>query len=318
MTVASHGNLIDYHDRETWLKGRTAGIGASEVAILFGLAPESWGSPMSLWLEKTGRQVPEERDGEWLEIGQLLEDDVAELYQRRTKRTLWSGGGPFVVAQHPRLSFLRCTPDRWVVDAPRMPGNGNLQCKNVGMYVPHDWNDGIPEHVVMQTQTEIACMDVAWGSAAALVGGNSFKWFDQKRDDALIAEIEAQVSWFWKLVMDDVPPPMDSSEATSRALRRLYPNDNEQEVVLPPSSEGWIAQWLDAKARLKVVKDEQDALRDEAENAFLAAMGAATYGVLPDGRRVTLRTTTREGYAIEPTKYRQLRIESVKKQGKKK
>lgn len=308
--------LTDYGNRGDWLAARANGIGASEVAILFGVAPAAWGSPYSLWLEKTGRLPRAEMQGEYLEIGQLIEPVVASLYEARTNRKLWNGGGPFCVAQHQRLPMFFATPDRWVVEAEGMPGVGNCQIKNAGWYMAHDWDDGIPDHVTVQVQSEIACMGVEWGSAAVLLGGNAFKKFDMLRSEALITEIEAEVEHFWELVQTNTAPPIDGSEATARALKRLHPRDTGEEVLLAEEAIGWLETWQDAKATIKAAEDAHEARKKQAENNLKAAIGSATFGRLPDGRRLTLKTTEREGYAVEPTSYRQLRIESTKTKGK--
>jgi putative phage-type endonuclease len=305
-------NLINYRDRPTWLAARQEGVGASEVAILFGLAPSSWGSAFSLWMEKTGRAPRRDLEGEYLEIGGLIEPVVAGLYEKRTGRKIWDGG-PFCVARHPRIPELRATPDRIVIEADGMPGPGNLQIKNAGWYMAHDWADGIPDHVVVQVQTEIACLGVRWGSAAVLVGGNKFKFFDVMRDDALIDEIEAQVAWFWDLVKRNVAPPVDGSEATEKVLKRLHPNDDGSEIALPDDALAWVSAWRSGKDAISATTKENKDRIDTAENLLRAAIGDATFGLLPDGRRLTLKTTTVPEKLAGGYSFRTLKLESQKK-----
>lgn len=304
--------LYDYQTREKWLAGRRDGIGASEIAILFGLAPASWGSVYTLWLQKTGRQNRAiDETAEYLEMGHRMEPIVADVYEERTKRKLWKGGGPFVVAVDPEVEVLRCTPDRLVVEAAGMPGNGTFEAKNIGWYVGHNWDEGPPPHVDVQVQSQLACMGYLWGSAAGIVGGNRFLSFDRVRDDAFIAEIRAQVEWFWSFVKNDIPPPIDGSPATGMALKALHPNDNGEEVALPADALAWVTQWERAKAAMSGTEKEQKTLKEEAENRLRDAIGAATFGVLPDGRRLTLKTTSRHIDARDEM-FRTLRIESTK------
>lgn len=300
--------LYDYRTREEWLAGRRRGVGASEVAILFGLAPASWGSAYTLWLEKTGR-LPRVVEGEQLKWGHYLEPLIANEYATVTKRTLWKGGGDFAVAIDPELPQLFCTPDDWIVEAEGMPGIGDLQIKNAGWYMAREWNDGIPDHVQMQIQTEMACMNVLWGSAAVLQGGNTFRYFDLGRNQNFIDEVREQVRWFWSFVERDTPPPIDGSEATALAIKKLHPDDNGETVDLPPESSLWIADWSDAKEAIAATKKLEEKRKDEAENKLKDAIGDATYGKLPDGRLLSLRTMPRAGYAIAATKYRSLKIE---------
>jgi len=297
--------LIDYKDRDTWLAHRSMGIGASEMPILFGVAPATWGSIYSLWLEKTGQQAREPIEGEYLEIGTAIEPTVAALYESRTGRKLWTGGGPFCVAEHPRLHFLRATPDRFVAEADGKPGVGDLQIKNAGWYKAQDWEDAPPDAVQIQVQTEIACMGVEWGSAAALIGGNAFRFHDLDRDPSLIAEIEAQAEWFWGLVERREPPPIDGSPATTRALKLLHPLDTGGTAILHAEAIDWLDDLLAAKERAKADKK----VMDDAENKLRHAIGDATFAELPDGRRLSLKTTERKGYEVQPVTFRTLRVQ---------
>jgi putative phage-type endonuclease len=309
--------LTDYGTREAWLASRAAAIGASEVAALFGLLPKSWGSMYTIWANKVGLGPPaEELTGEWLEWGQILEEPIAQRYQTVTGRKLWKGGGPFCVAQHATLPYLRCTPDRFVVESPDREGVGVLQVKNAAWFKAGDWDEGPPDYVRVQLQTEMAVTGAEWGSAAVLVGGNKFKYVDVEREPALIAEIEAQVAHFWtNYVITGAAPDIDASEATTAFLKRLHPKDNGETVQLGEEALALVAQWEGAKAALSAAaaaaKEHEDA-RDVAMNRLRDVIGDATFGALPDGRILSLRTTDRVGFTTAPCSYRTLKIEKAK------
>ncbi len=304
----------DYGTRANWLAGRRQRIGASEVAILFGVAPKSWGNPYTLWLKKTGRAVESDDDRsqeelDWLDFGNELEPVIARAYEKRTKRALWHGGR-HVVALDPECKYLAATPDRIVVDAPGMEGNGVLQIKNAGFYMMRDWDDEVPQHVQIQVQTEIGCTGLRWGSAAVLIGGNTFRSYDLPRNSPAIDEIRATVTdFFERYVIPDRAPPVDGSDETTRALKKLYPLDNGDEVMLPAEAAVWVHEWRDAKDALAAVRKIEEKRADEAENRLRERIGSATFGVLPDGRRLSLRVTARKGYEVKPTTYRTLRLE---------
>lgn len=303
------GKLINFKDRETWLASRTSGIGASEIAILFGMAPESWGSPFSLWARKTGRLPPEDLEGEWLEWGQLLEPAIAARYEKVTGNKLWDGGNPICMAQHPRIPIFRCTPDRWVVEAEGKKVPGLLQLKNAGHYMAANWDDGVPNHVQIQEQAEMAVTGAPWADVAVLIGGNKFRHFTVQRDDAFIKEIEDQIAWFWGFVVRDEPPPVDASEATAIALKRLHPLDDGTTVELSLEALDWYVQLEGAKGTIKRAED----MAKEAKNHLTAEIGAATFGVLPDGRRLTYKHQTREGGWVEGSTFRVLKLEGARK-----
>jgi len=45
------------------------------------------------------------------------------------------------------------------------------------------------------------------------------------RDDDKIADLIQREAQFWQYVIDDIPPPVDGSESSGRALASMYPSD---------------------------------------------------------------------------------------------
>lgn len=308
------GHLTDYKNREAWLAARGEFIGASEVAALFGLLPKSWGSMYSIWCEKTGISPPVEFTGEWLEWGQLLEEPIARKYEMVTGRTLWNGGGPYCVAQHPTLPMLRCTPDRFVISAPDKSSEhpGVLQIKNAAWFKEDDWDEGPPPYIQIQVQSEMACTGAEWASTAVLIGGNKFRYVDVERNPNVIGEIEEQVAYFWRTYVETrIAPDIDGSEATESILKRLHPKDDGSTVVLDDEAIALVDQWRSAAAEMLESGKASAAVKKEAENRLRAAIGSATFGKLPDGRTLSLKTTTRSAYSVEENTYRQLRLEAA-------
>lgn len=307
--------LLDYGTREAWLAARNTGVGASESAALFGLSP--WDTPFTLWAKKTGRVEPDEMGGEWIEWGNLLEEPIAKRYAQKTGRTVWQGG-PFCVAQHPAIPFMRATPDRYVIagDPPRFPdfapsGGGLLQIKNTNAFKGHDWDTGVPDYIEIQVQHEMACTGREWASVAVLIGGSEFRSFDVARNENFIEELEEQVRTFWGHVERNEPPPLDGSIRTLETIKKLHPKDNGEIARLPDGA----IQWWEELAEIRAQESRIAKAKPAIETMLRDAIGDATFGVLPDGRVLSLKTTDRVGYAVEPTSYRSLRLE---KQGKKK
>jgi putative phage-type endonuclease len=297
--------LIDYGTREAWLAARSQGVGASESAALFGVSP--WETPVSLWAKKTGRVVDKGPDGEWVLWGNLLEPAIATRYEQQTGRKIWQGG-PYAVAQHPTIACMRATPDRWVIEAPdRRNVPGLLQVKNTNAFKVRDWDDGPPIWIQIQVQHEMAVTGLSWASVAVLIGGNEFQFFDVERHPAFIAELETQCQAFWRFVEADEQPPIDVSERTLETVKRLHPADNGSEIALPEQALEWWVQLEAAKANLKSAAAD----KLEAEVRLKDAIGDAVCGVLPDGRRLTLKTSHNPGSTsvTAPYDYRTLRME---------
>lgn len=299
--------LIDYVTRDRWLAARSLGVGASESAALFGVSP--WETPLSLWAKKTGKIEPSELDGEWVEWGNLLEAPIATRYEQKTGRKIWQGG-PYAVAQHPTIPFMRATPDRWVIDAPDRGGvPGLLQVKNTNAFKGHDWDEGPPDYIQIQVQHEMAVTGRTWASVAVLIGGAEFRYFDVERNEDFITELVEQCRWFWGFVEREEQPPLDGTTRTLETIKRLHPSDSGETIALPSEAAEWVSEWESAKAAILAAKKTHEALKNEAEAKLLASIGPATFAVLPDGRRLSLKTTSRAGYEVQPASFRQLRIE---------
>jgi len=295
--------LTHYNSREDWLASRDNGVGASEAAALFGLSP--WDSPLSLWSRKRGLVRDEdEAANEWLEIGLLTEPISAELYRRRTGRQLWAPSSSWAIAKHPTAPLF-ASIDRWVIDAEGKPGRGVLELKNVGFGRTDEWDDGPPLRVQIQIQSQLAVTGFQWGSAAAILGGNRFVWVDVERNDDFVAELEALAADFWAKVQSGAMPAADGSDATARALKRLFPRDDGTAVHLAGADvSAWNALALARKTKAAAEKEEK-----RLKNLLAKSIGAATFGLLPDGRLLSYRHRERGGYTVEPTTYRVLQEE---------
>ena len=82
--------------RNEWLRYRTKGIGGSDVSIIAGINP--YKSVYQLWLEKTGRMIPEQTDSEYAHFGTLLEPIVRKEFTERTGVALDAVLGRYGVA----------------------------------------------------------------------------------------------------------------------------------------------------------------------------------------------------------------------------
>jgi predicted phage-related endonuclease len=115
---------------------------------------------------------------------------------------------------------------------------------------------------------------------------------------------------FWDLVESRTPPPVDGSEQTAEALRRLYAADPAElrdgsSVMLPAEAAQWDDALQTAKAAIKSAEETKRAI----ENQIKAAIGDATFGELPGGGRYKWGTIERNEPAREARiiTYRQLR-----------
>lgn len=306
MSVA-HADQIPVSDphREAWLRVRRTGIGASEVAAVLGVHP--YLSAYTLWHEKRGLLPPLE-ESEAMEWGKLLEPVIADKYARVTGRKLVDHGR-YQALRSSRWPFLIATLDREVAPVDGRKGPGALEIKTTGTFVEPKWKDEPPLYVQTQMQAQLAVTGWSWGSFAVLVGGQKYDHLDMNRDDDFIGILVEKCEAFWRLVQDGTPPPVDGSDSTADTLAALHPDDNGDVVHLAAEQADWLRIREEAKAAIK----REEAREQEASNHLRAAIGSATFGAMPDGRLLSLKTTERAGYVVEPKKFRQLRVSKAAK-----
>lgn len=287
--------------REEWLTARKQGIGASDAAALLGLSP--WKSPLQLYCEKLDLLPPDDRETEAMEWGLLLEGPIGERYAAKTKRTV-TRPAPFTIYAAEELSYVAATFDAFTAEA---GDPGVVEVKNVGWQKAEEWAEEPPIFYQIQLQWQLQVSGFAWGSLAALVGGQKFVYFDLARNDRFIALLLERAAAFWARIEKQEPPTPVAMDAGLMGL--LYPTqDPGARVLLPPESAAWDAQRLRADAQIK----EGKALKDEAEALLKGSIGAHEVGVLPDGTAYSWKQVARAGYEVKPTTYRELRRKAAK------
>ena len=261
------------NDREAWLLARRTGIGASDSPAILGASP--WSSGLAVYAEKIDTEAPIEDQSERLMWGHVLEPVILEAFAKATERPIRESGK---LLRSKRWPFMLATLD----GLSELGGMETvLEAKNTQDRA--GWSDGVPQHVWIQVQHQLAVTGLAMGSVAVLVCGCEFKWADVKRDDefingVLIPDCES----FWKLVENGGPPPQaDGSEASRKALSRLYPQDHGESVAL----DGEFTNLAKELEELKSLGSETQTRRTEIENLVRAAIGDGTYGALQNGGR---------------------------------
>lgn len=251
---------------------RKGGLGGSDAAAVVGLSP--YKSPFQLYLEKRGEVPEDEEETLAMEMGNLLEEPVAQLYVRRTKRQI-RRHPTRVSATHPHMLV---NVDRMIVNDARGPGYLEIKTTN-------DWTgkgiqgvDDIPDHFILQGQHGLAVTDWEWMSFAILIGGSRFVWFDVERNDEVIAELIKQEGEFWERVQTGNAPPVDGSTRTGELIKRMYPRDAGKVLTIDaPELIRAAKEMAEAKAQVKL----EEALITASENLLKSALGDASKAILP-------------------------------------
>lgn len=267
-----------------WLAERRKGIGASEVGVLFGVSP--YGSKLSLWAEKTGRDTAPRSEQSLIamRVGHELEGLVCKLAAEEIGYPIERHSKSLELATNP---LVRATPDGFIEADTR----GVFDAKVVGQHNMGEWLDGlVPLDYHLQLQQQMLVTGCTWGIIAGLLLGSNKRSLVCKRieyDPELGEIIERQINMFWRdHVAANVAPEADAHSATTAVLKVLHPQESGMLIKLGRPLEHAKQDLVEAKAEEKTLK-KRIALR---ENQLRLALADATYGEFPDGTGISLKT----------------------------
>lgn len=250
--------------RDEWLKARMNGIGGSDAAVVAGLS--KYKSPVGLWLEKTGQVEPEEA-GEAAYWGTVLEDIVAKEFEARTGLKVRRRNAILV---HSKYKFMFANVDRLIVGK-----EIGLECKTASEYLKVRWVDNeVPDEYYVQCQHYMAVTGYKAWYIAVLIGGNKFQYKLVERDDAFIEALIKIEADFWKHVADGTMPPVDGTDASTDALKMLYPESDGREIILNSNADAWIQAYELAEKAEKEAKERKEL----AKNKLCEMLGNAERG----------------------------------------
>ncbi len=261
-------------------------IGASSWGVALGVSP--YASAVDLWRELTTGIRPYVGNAA-TELGDDLEDGVARNAARRLGVTALDSPPTL---RHPKHRHLVATPDRIVTAlgpnaAPGVLVGDLMQVKTTALTTPirrahldevwgEEGTDEVPEHVLVQCIAELWIARAwatkypdVWGfpppvtnHVPALVGGRGVQVFRVSWDPELAEALAARVLDFWRLVIDEEPPPIDESKAWDRELRRQHPRHTAGE---------WKNADADTAALVRILLEERAALENAAKRADYVA-----------------------------------------------
>lgn len=161
-----------YGSHAEWLAGRARTVGASEVAMVMGIAPSSWGTAVDLWNRK--RNPPEETGNKDTRRGSDAEEHIRALLQIENP-DLRVEDGTGVIFRSRKFPWLSCSLDAMLVNP-----DGSfavVEIKDV-RYTPK-WKDGaMPIHYLYQCAAQM----LVTGANAAILYPRIFYDFSQERD----------------------------------------------------------------------------------------------------------------------------------------
>ena len=289
--------------REQWLKERKSHIGASEVAAILGASP--YRGPLDVYLEKTSEEVSE-ADNDYMKFGRDVEGAIANLYATRTGRPVVDLGATRI-QKHKEYPYIGATLDRATArddGDPLVP----LELKHVSRFDvgPEQWEQEPPLYYQIQLMIQMFCTGNEWGSLAGMFPGYQLAYKDIEYSSQFMEVALPVLEDFWQCVENRTPPEVDEHRGALDAMKQIWAKEEQGKLILLPSEASQLVEeWKDAKARKKAA--EQDARHTEA--LLRELMTDAEVGELPDGSKLTLKSTTRKAYTKEvpESTYRTLR-----------
>ena len=145
---------------DEWLEARRNGIGGSDVGKICKMS--NWGSPLSVWIDKTGYIEKEKVDNRFTKWGKILEPIIAKAFDDEKvlpdNLRLYDSDDLFQSAEYP---FMLANIDRLILD-----DDGNivsfLECKTASEYRRDEFQEGIPDEYMLQIQHYMAVLDVEY------------------------------------------------------------------------------------------------------------------------------------------------------------
>ncbi|MCD2263264.1 YqaJ viral recombinase family protein [Dietzia aurantiaca] len=253
-----------------WLLERRHGVGASEISTILGF--NQYSSTVDLWEDKTGRRpvdtTPPSPQAVW---GHRMEPYIRLDAEEETG---WAIGtcGSVVSTEWP---WLRYSPDGFFDDG------GLFEAKTTGFFQRDEWADGqTADHAELQVQAGMAVTGAKYAIVAAVIDRGPLQLRKVERDDdVLIPLIVDRTREFWQHVIDDIQPPLDGSEATTRLLTDRYPDHNGDVV----DDTGTAAEWAAKYRAASVAEKEAERAKREAANNLRELIGSATRLTAVDG-----------------------------------
>lgn len=292
--------------RTEWLAWRRGGLGGSDIAALLGLS--NYGSPWSLFVDKCGL-LPDDESTQRQRIGTRMESVLAAEFHDMTGLCVV---GVQTWCVMPGRSHFRCTVDGFAAehtdsDAPVNDLAAMLGCVQMKTDGRFGWPEGPPANIRAQCVWEMGVTGLPHCWLVVMFAGFRIEVFeidwdaDAQADWALMAE---RAETFWtEHVVPGIPPPLDDSDATTAALRQVYPEHVGGVTADLDGLADIIAERADLKDAAKATKERLTLI----DNTLKAALEDAEVGLLHGTPAFTYRSHERAEYTVSASTVRTLR-----------
>ena len=258
LTLKAHKMDLRYVDERVkdpkvreWMEQRRLGVGASEIAVLFGLSP--WSTLEELWDEKVNG-CDYSPGSELFHFGHEFEPLIAAEFASRTGEEVAHPPSEIMVGEKP---YFRASLDRVVVE------NGKpvaaLELKNLNESRHAEYRVAGPSiGYLLQLQYQMMVAKLDYGYLAVMFGGQKFVAWQVNANPAVQEEIARRVEEFWGYVERKEMPP------ERLGLRNLTAADSSHvlEMTSPPW-ENRLVEYQDLKLQKAKIEKQEKILREQ-------------------------------------------------------
>lgn len=236
-----------------WFTARKNGIGASEVAALFGFA-RFGKTAATVWASKQPNYQPTAYEEHQL-MGFWLEPALLNLFTHRTGIACTANSDS---VQHPTASHLFATPDGFTDEG------APIDCKTALQYTEwgEDGTDQIPTDYLIQMQTQIACTGASHGWLIVFLSLFDKRIYRIPANADMQAEIITVTGKQWAdWQAGKAPAPVNPDDC-----RLLWPMLTERTLNIDSTQESEETQTLlDAVYEIDALDDEKRAIKSQRD-----------------------------------------------------
>jgi putative phage-type endonuclease len=276
-------------NRKAWLQKRKKGIGGSDVAAILGI--DSFRTPVMVYEDKISTEIddqenkPNDPKTALMYWGTVFEDDILDAYEEVTGYTVERNIGSWA---HPDKPWLLASLDGvTVIDGEQVI----VEAKNIEWDRNGEWGepetDVISPRYMCQVQHYLNVTGLKKAHVAARISG-ILRVYKINRDDALIADIEEELRYFWfENVQKRVPPaPVNMGD-----IKIIYPSCKTGEVKAKPELLTKAAQIKSLTEAIQKLNDQKESMKTE----IAGYIGEADTLVADDGTTVATFKSNKAG-----------------------
>ena len=300
--------ISEAQDRAAWLEARRTGLGGSDIAAVVGVSP--YRTALQVYLDKVGESEPNEA-GQAAYWGKQIEDLVAQEFQTRTgmkvqrvNSILRAGADGWQIANidravvNPDISGRVCVQSaaKQAETGRMLSTDAILECKTASSYMADLWGDSqeaeikagevtsdheIPIYYETQVQWYMGVTGAKVCYVAVLIGGQDFRIYEVKRDDATIKALTEACRKFWTVnVLGKIPPqPQDFDD-----VKRLFKKETGPMIEASNEAAVAIGEYRSISEKIKMLESQKEACATqiaaacgEAEGLTIGGKKAATF-----------------------------------------